>query len=106
MLDFWGLVACALALSVGRSDVWFTPVAPPGEAQSLVFPPSCALPRQGCGLWRVCFSVSPTRPVVGLFSLSQHLRDTQLMLGFLSEERVPYVVDLVCPWEEGCLGSS
>lgn len=44
---------------------------------------------------------------MGLFLFAQCIGATQLILGFLSEEIVPYVAaNLLCPWEEVGSGSS
>lgn len=84
----------------------FKSFAPQEESLGFEFSPDCQSSYVGWSIWLDSVSASPTCFDVGFFLFIQ-CGVSQLVLGFLSEEIVPYVsVDLTCSWEEMSSGSS
>lgn len=83
------------------------PLAPQGEAGSWEFLPDGVVLCWGWGFWQECVSAFPIGFDVGVFSVAQNVRVTQLVCGFFSERIALCVaVYLLWPWEEANSGAS
>lgn len=108
MWDLWafktrcwlGLISQVKILKVGVSVVGFKLFTPQEESLGFEFSPDCRSLYMRWSIWWDCVSASSTCFDVGFSLFIQCVGVSQLALGFLSEEIVPYVaVDVVCLWE-------